>query len=278
MFSQRKLLSSGETRTWEIDPQAVTERIVWAARDRSLLEEELKELCDHFPTFLLTVGDWQPAGEAWGGSGKLHPCRICGGLLIFDVGLRCADCRSPADDIQKPLLGVVLRIPALLEGRPFHSVAKARLSQLRSQHPEQAKAFADYFLKVDGRAFFAPPIYAYFPPNWRKSDPFVMVRSDYFETLGIPPDHIYPGTTYRLCNYANWREVSMRAVLQQRIVPRVYIDLMVADLSALRRLDEALEESGVSLHSLYNVIGKPEESAHFSDVYERIVRSSGNGR
>ena len=274
MYPQKKLLLSGETLRWEIDPQVVAQKITWAQRDLPLLEEELRELSAHFPTFLLTIGDWQAAGEAWGGSGKLHPCRVCGGLLIFDVALRCSECRSPVEELQRPLLGVALRIPALIEGRPFHSAAKTRLAQLRAQNPELAKAFADYFLKVDGRAFFAPPIYVYFPSNWRKSDPFVMVRPDYFETLVIPPDHIYPGTTYRLCNYANWREVSLRSVLQQRIVPRIYIDLMVADLTALRRLDEALEESGISLHSLYNIIGKPEESAHFSEVYERILHSA----
>jgi hypothetical protein len=194
--------------------------------------------------------------------------------LVFHQGLACADCGRPADTIQRPLLGLAGRIPALLEGRPFHAVAKERLAALRRTNPTLAGNFANYFLKTDGRSFFAPPVYTFFPPNWRKSDPFVMVRPDYFETLGIPPDHVYPGTTYRLCNYATWREVSARTVLQQRIVPRVYIDLMIADLSALGRLDEALDACGLSLHSLYNVIGKPQESARFSEIYERTIKNA----
>lgn len=273
MFPQTKVLASGETRRWEVDKEAIIQRVPWAARDPELLEEELRELALHFPTFLVTVGDWRREGEAWGGSGRLRSCAACQGLLVFDRGLVCADCGASAEDVTRPLLGIVGRIPALLEGRPFHRAAKERLLLLRNEDRAQARAFSDYFMKVEGRAFFAPPIYVYFPPNWRKNDPFVMVRPDYFDVLAIPPDHIYPGTTFRLCNYATWREVSLRTVLQQRIVPRIYIDLMVADLCALRRLDEALDECGLSLHSLYNVIGKPEESSRFSEVYEQIIKN-----
>src|SRR5262245_25625893 len=132
MFLQRKVLRSGETKIWEVDADAIANRVPWAGRDRRLLDEELAELSAHFPTFLLTVGDWRPEGEAWGGSGKLRPCAFCQELLIFDRGLACSSCTRPADDVTRPLLGVAGRIPALLEGRPFHAQARDRLAQLRS--------------------------------------------------------------------------------------------------------------------------------------------------
>jgi len=169
-----------------------------------------------------------------------------------------------------PLLAFVGRIPAVVDDRPMLAKSRAHLAALRRAGlADRAALHRSYFLKAEGRTFFAPPVFAFFPSGWPRTDPLVMVEPDYFAVLDIPPSHVYPGTSYRLCNYAQWRDVTLRTVLQQRIVPRVLIDVMLSDLKAMGCLEDALDEAGVDLHSVYNVIGRPAQSGSFADVYGR---------
>jgi hypothetical protein len=63
----------------------------------------------------------------------------------------------------------------------------------------------------------------------------------------------------------------MRVVLQQRIIPKIIIDLMVADLLTVGKLDRVCGSLGTSLHGLYNWIGKRGRSERFRRGYERYV-------
>jgi hypothetical protein len=99
-----------------------------------------------------------------------------------------------------------------------------------------------------------------------------MVWPEYFEVLDIPPDHVYMTPPYyRLCLYASWLEQPACAVIQNRVVPRLLIDLMMADLAALGRLDEALDRLDASLYEVYNMVGRSEEGEELKRVYDELM-------
>jgi len=289
-YQQQRVTASGESRTWTLDVEAIRARIGWAAgTGAARLEAEAREMAEHFPTWTAALGRPGP-GDYWE-TGELVAHEPCGAPWVFDDGVRCGDCATEAgpdagagiatrplaadeshrhDDPVTPLVAYVGRIPAVVDERPLLPKVRNHLAALRRAGlVERAAVHRSYFVKADGRTLFAPPVYAFFPSGWPRTDPLVMVQPDYFAVLDIPPSHVYPGTAYRLCNYAQWRDVTLRTVLQQRIVPRVLIDVMLADLKAMGCLEEALEEAGVDLHSVYNVVGRPAQSGSFADVYER---------
>jgi hypothetical protein len=61
-------------------------------------------------------------------------------------------------------------------------------------------------------------------------------------------------------------------VLIQRIVPKVIIDLMIADLLAVGKLGKVVNNLGTNVHGVYNWIGKPGRSELFKEEYGRYVR------
>jgi len=296
---QQRVTGAGELRRWSLDVDAVRARISWAAPDAGAarLAAEAAEMAEHFPTWVAALGRQGP-GDYWE-TGELPAHDACGAPWVFDRGVRCGDCGAPVPPaaggaaaagavagaatvgspgsapaapaaLPTPLLAFVGRIPAVVDERPMLAKVRAHLAALRGAGArDRAAALRSYFVKAEGRTFFAPPVFAYLPAGWPRTDPYVMVHADYFAVLDIPPSHVYPSTSYRLCNYAQWRDVTLRTVLQQRVVPRVLIDLMLADLRAMDCLPEALEEARVDMHSVYNVIGRPAQSGEFARVYEQ---------
>ena len=136
-----------------------------------------------------------------------------------------------------------------------------------------ASLYAASLLEIGDRRYLAPRLGVWFSQTWPHADPPAMVWPEYFQILDIPPDHVYYADQYyRLCLFATWREQPAVQVLQNRVVPRLLIDLMVADLQALGRLDEALDSLDMSLYELYNVVGRPEQAEPLAlEVYERLV-------
>jgi len=198
-------------------------------------------------------------------------------MFVPDQGLLCVGCRRPFDG-EQALVGFAGRLPALATRRPALASLSERAGRERGRG-EQARAarWEAYILSVGQQRYFAPPVWVFCPSSFPRAEPFVMVRPEYFDVLGIPPDHIYPGPRWRLCNYAQWHDVSVRTVLQQRIVPRVYLDLMVADLVALDALSGVLRTLDMSLHGLYNAAGHGEASERLADLYAEALRRSHPG-
>lgn len=271
MIPQSKRLGDGRLATWIVDRDTLQRCAPWAAEQPARLERELAELSEHFPTWLVTFGQLhEHAGWPWA---SLLACRRCGDLLVPDRGVRCVACGEAADPGQR-LIGFAGRLPALATGRGFHAAALRRAAAWRAAGEAAAAAAAEgCFLQVQESTFFAPPVWVFCPASFPHGEPMVMVRADYFDVLGIPADHVYPGTRWRLCNYASWPGVTVRTVLQQRIVPRIYLDMMVADLAAAGTLDEVLGDLGLSLHALYNVAGRSGSLERF----ERLYREAGSG-
>jgi hypothetical protein len=271
-LAQQKAVAPGEIRSWELDLPAATACASWARRHPDLLSQELSKIQAAFPTLVAAVGVPLSQERCWVEAGEPLLCPGCAELVVFDRGTRCAKCQQPVAVPSPSMVGVVGRIPALISGRPFEKQVLSTMARLRSQGSPNAASYAAAVLEVGDRRYLAPRFGIWFSQSWPHADPPVMVWPEYFDVLGIPPDHVYYADQYyRLCLYATWREQAAVQVLQNRVVPRLLIDLMVADLQALGRLDEALEELDMSLYEMYNVVGRPEQSEPLRRVYDRLV-------
>jgi len=280
--NQKKMVREGEGKrevAWELNINAIGQNIDWARSNPQHLAREIAEITATFPTFLVSVG----TSSGWGMGAKLLPCPKCQEMLVFWNGLRCVRCEGEYKPDKHILLALVGRIPCLLgkvitvgvkkeiQGRPYLGQVMRRIGSLKGANKK--RRFQNYLIATDdGTVYFAPPLYSFYSRNWPHSEPFIMVEPDYFNILGIEPAHVWIGAPrYRLCIYANWREVPMKTVLLQRIQPRILIDLMVADLVVTGKLKQALSEAQTSLYNLYNRIGKP-EGERFKQVYQRHIQ------
>lgn len=272
-FAQQKAIRPGEIRSWEVDLAAMSAAAPWSRRAPELLREEVSRLLDAFPTLTACAGVRLSDDRCWVEAAEPLLCPTCGELVIFDRGTRCARCDHPAaPPAEGSMVGVVGRIPALISGRPFARALEARTARLRAEGDPRAELFASSVIEVAGRRYLAPRYGLWFSRSWPRTDPPVMVWPEYFDVLGIPPDHVYHADQYfRLCLYATWREQPAVQVLQNRVAPRLLIDLMVADLVAVDRLDDALNALDMSLYEMYNLVGKPEQAAPLQRIYERLV-------
>lgn len=286
MIIQRKVLSQqGRNlyKEWELDVPAIRSLIEWARENPDRLQKEVDEMASEqlgFPEFITTIGKLRSL--VFGGYGVPITCEKCDNLLIFQNNLRCISCNTEYNLKDSAVLlayagkipckiGVLNTEKVQIEGGPFLSSVMERMSRMREK---EKVLFQNYFFTMDnGTAYFSPPIYAYFPRNWPRSEPYVIVYKTYFDVLGIPVQHVYNlmDVWYRLCLYATWREnITIKEVLKNRVVPRIYIDLMIADLVAVRKLDDFIRALGMSLHEAYNLVGR-RGSEKFEQVYYSMI-------
>ena len=267
---QEKLVAQGRRRRWSLDLDAMATCSPWSRQTPALLEREIRDLISAFPTAIACAGTSLDDRRCWVEAAE--PLLDGGQLVVFDRGARNVATEAIVDLPEDAANGVILRIPSPITGRPFLSALDRRLARLRTTDPARAARWDRALIEVRGTRYLAPRFGLWFAQSWPHADPPVMVWSEYFEMLDIAADHVYYADQYyRLCLYAQWREQPAVQVLQNRVVPRILIDLMVADLQALGHLDDALERLGMSLYELYNVIGRPTLLDPLKQVYADLV-------
>lgn len=280
------------TKRWVVDTSAICQIIPWAQRNIHLLQRELQEMDEYFPYFFLTLASSDDlfAGQIF--------CRRCGDLISFNQGIRCVACNITYSGFADPLLGYIGQIPSLagtithgnlgergarVHGRPILHRIQARLIDGRSS--ANRDRILKYFLTIGPangtrQVFLAPQVLSFFPDNWPRDAPIILVHRDYFDQvlyagseLSHTDFHAYDhtGNWLKLCTYGSWHTVTMRYSLQQRIVSKIIIDMMIADLLAVDRLTRVVRDLGTSIHDVYNWIGKRGSSQRFAQEYERYV-------
>jgi len=272
---QQKAVGPEEVRSWGLDLEAMSSCAAWAMVEPELLAREVAAILEAFPTFIAVLGQRLPEDQAWVEAGVPTLCPACGDFTIFDRGVRCVACDGEVAQPPGSMVGLVGRIPGLISGRPFDRALEGRMVRMeRPDHPHHGlrDLAGASLLDVNGRRYLAPRFGLWFSAHWPHSDPPVMVWPEYFPLLGIPPDHVYQaGSYHRLCLYANWREQPAVNVLQNRVAPRLIIDLMVADLACLELLDTCLERLDCTLYELYNMVGRAAKAAPLRQIYRELV-------
>lgn len=247
----------------------------WAVDEPQLLAREVAAILEAFPTFIAVLGERLSQDQAWVEAGVPTLCPACGDFVVFNNGARCVACDEEAAPAEQSMVGLVGRIPGLISGRPFDLALDGRLARMESpSHPLHGlrSLVLAGLLEVGGRRYLAPRFGIWFSAHTPHSDPPVMVWPEYFPLLGIPPDHVYQaGPYFRLCLYASWREQPAVKVLQNRVAPRLLIDLMVADLVSLGLLQTCLERLECTLYELYNMVGRPRKAEPLRRIYQELV-------
>lgn len=286
---QEKLAQNGLIKSWLIDQRYISRRIAWAGKNPNLLARELQEMQQGFPYFYLTTSDAANLVQ-----GRFF-CRQCGDLIsCFEGGFKCVACDTEQRPESDPLLGYVGQLPSLIgsiangnlgeqgtvaHGRPYLKRIHEQLTQMSEE--KKTKLIGKFFLAGhQGQVYFSPPVFAFFSESWPRERPHILVNREYFQVLyghsrySYSDFHAYGSgaNLLELCNYSSWHTVSLRTVLIQRMVPKVIIDLMIADLLAVGKLEKVVNNLGTDVHGVYNWIGKPGRSERFKREYKKFVR------
>lgn len=288
MNIQQKMTSNG-IKTWEVDSKIIRKNFSWTGKNPQLLKKELEEMDKAFPYFFLTIGKQSVISES-----KIF-CPNCGDIITFTSGkIICCSCNTTFTPYTSSVLGYIGQIPSLIgnitpggkisdknarvNGRPYLEELHKKLKRMPNN--ETKRKILTYFLYLEEKVYFAPQIYAFYPENWPRKAPRILVNKFYFdEVLFAGSNHSHSdfhaysssGNLLQLCNYGSWHTVTMKTALQQRIVPKIIIDLMIADLISIGHLNDVLKSLRTSLHNLYNWIGKKGQSKKFKKQYEKYV-------
>jgi hypothetical protein len=282
MIIQKKITGTNRQYVeWPLDEESIKRHIGWANKNTQRFGIEIEEMASEsgFPELITSVGS--PDNTSLSGYGIPFHCRECNGVLVFKNGLRCLSCNREPDLSRSGLLlsytgkiphkiGTLDRQGRQVQGGPFLSSALERVRKLKGKRKE---IFQNYFFTMpNGEVYFTPVINAFFTMNWPKSQPYIIVHKSYFDVLSIPVEHVYnPFKEWRrFCLSSSWREDSMKTVLKQRVIPRVYTDLMFADLVAIGKLGKFQSAIGLTLHDAYNLVGR-EGSEFFKEVYLSLI-------
>ena len=290
---QRKKVGRGEMVSWTVDKSAIQSTISWAGEKPSLLDEELDDMYRSFKHFyaVLVTRDQISRGDNF--------CPRCKDIITFDRGIRCVSCGTIFKTPANPKLGFIGRIPNWIgvidtngrlgqrgvdaHGHPFLKFMHKKLIPMPDAEKQN---ILRYFLALPEenrtKVFFAPPIYAIYPDNWPRNKPDIYVEREYFDKI------LFKGTRYshssfhayseggnrllRLCNYVNWHRITMRVAIEQRIVPKIMMDVMIADLASIGKLEKVVRSLGTDVHSLYNWIGRSGRKERFSKEFNKYVR------
>lgn len=276
-MNQRKMvLLPGDDRpsqiAWEVNSDFMGRVISWA-KEKKVLKKELEEMEEFFPLFLATIAE----------NNAVINCPECGDLIVWKDELECVACGQLFNSPRSPQLVFLGQIPSIIgetneDGEPIpgkcRPVFRKILQKIDSASGREKKMYERYVAKLsDGKYYFVPHVKCLYLDNWNRSAPLIVLEKEYFQIIDLRPDHVFPDHVggYQLCNYASWPRTTLRMTLQQRIVPRIIIDLMLADLKAVGKLERVLSNLGTDMHRVYNFIGKRNKSLLFKEEYDRFV-------
>ncbi len=200
----------GEPRLveWELNLEAASRAQRWSRDDTPLLHQEVAEMVEYFPNWLLTVVHDEKPGL----------CEGCGELLVWKPkGLVCVACDHAFKGNLKQAkfnLAWIGHLPVPLPQ------AGPLLKRLRAK-PNPAAPL----IEVGEQSYLLVPLLASYPENWPQHAPPIRYDRAFLDWIGIKASghttHLVgvDGTT--MCLYAAWHAVTLRVVLQQRVVNHV---------------------------------------------------------
>lgn len=196
-----RLTLAGREIVWEVDLVAAERTQRWARQQPERLASEVAEMAEHFPRWVLVHSPRDGEGPV--------TCKACKGLIVpWEGAWRCITCRRAVTPQRGHALAWVGHLPAPWPDHP-------RLARRTS--PPAGHAFA----AAGGRRYLLAPLIVTYPESWPHSDPAVRYSAGLLEFLGLKASgriHMYDPRRPCLYYTGQWRGVSVRAVLQQRVV------------------------------------------------------------
>jgi hypothetical protein len=199
-------------RSWTVDLDTAGALIRWGKSGAARLRQEVAEMAEHFPRWLLTVS----AGR------DRVLCPHCSGLLVFDNGLRCAQCERPVRSTAVPrgasLAWFGLMPPVGIDG--LTRLKKGLVAKPPALHVVGDRADIGHYLLV--------PLVALYPTEFPAAPPRVAYLPGLFQVPGMPEEqcshtyHMFSGGFMCLFAPGEWRAtMTCRELLQQRAYAHV---------------------------------------------------------
>ena len=205
---------------WLLDLDAAATFAWWRNARPDRLEREAVEMACHFPRWLLTAARGQ----------QLLPCPACGGMLVFDRGVRCAQCARELARSKIPG-GTKLAWFGLMPPMGIDS-----LRRLRDHLVQEAPARHVVGHTPAIGSYLLVPLLAVYPDTFPADSPRVSYFPEFFSIPGMPgrgPAHAHHMLSDDvMCLFAagQWSpETTCREVLQQRAYAHVVKLLNYAD-------------------------------------------------
>jgi hypothetical protein len=199
-------------QTWIVDLDTAVRVARGTGCSAGRLHLEVTEMGTHLPRWILTPVHGQ----------ERIACAACGGMLVFDRGLRCIACdrrRDPARLGSQSRLGWFGLLPPI----GIDSLARVKRALNRTT-PTQHIVGSDPQI---GRFLLVPLLVSY-PPGFPNHPPQVCYLPAFFQIAGMPPDrpshavHLYGSGAMCLFAGGEWRaEMTCRQVLEQRAYAHV---------------------------------------------------------
>jgi len=197
---------------WEVDLESALQVQGWSGKQRDRIEREIDEMAKHFPRWLLTVSIDR----------ERVVCKHCGGMLVFDRGLRCVQCETALRSQQLPtearLAWFGLMPPIGIDG--LTKLRKGLIDKPPPQHVVGQRPDIGHYLLV--------PTLAIYPSEFPNSPVRVAYLPGFSKIPGIPregPSHTYHMLSNGfMCLFAagEWkRDMTCCSVLQQRAYAHV---------------------------------------------------------
>jgi len=208
-------------RQWQVDLAAAHRLGRWSGRTTRRLTREAAEMAEHFPRWILTVNRDRDRRRV--------TCCACGGMLVFDRGLRCVSCGEAVKPRQLPRVSLAwfgLLPPIGIDG--LRCLGEKLIARPPAQHLVGRREGIGNYLLV--------PLVAIHPPGFPASPVRVAYLPSFFKARGMPPER--SSHTYHMlsdgfmCLFVGgeWRRgMTCREVLQQRAYPHVIKLLNYAD-------------------------------------------------
>ncbi len=198
--------------SWELDLAAARKLNRLGTKRSQRLVAEAEEMAAHFSRWLLTVS----------ARGERIRCAACGGMLVFDRGLRCVACGRTRPPSKLPR-GARLTWFGLMPPIGIDGLAELKPAILRkppAEHLVGERPDLGHFLLV--------PLCAAYPADFPSSPVEVHYQAGIFEIPGMPAPtmshatHLLNDRIMCLFTASQWRsEMTCREVLQQRTYAHV---------------------------------------------------------
>lgn len=224
MTIQRKsVIVDGKTleRTWEVDSRVL--RTIrgndWLQDFPQLLQQDLNEMQQAFPHWFLASGNGMTPAA----------CNIDQEFIVPINGqMRCVKCGQSYDQSLTSLLWIgQLTVQITGAGKVERKLRELIASRRMS---------VSYLDK--GTAFFVyPAVKVKYPSNWPRSAPEAHYFAGFLESLGIivgsgtgRTNHdLHMNSQIKMCLFSDWHQMSIREVVQNRIVPHAHAQVIIAN-------------------------------------------------
>lgn len=218
---QRKVIAidgQAKERIWQVDPRAagVIRGNDWLERFPQLLTKDIQEMEQSFPRWFLVAGNGAapaacPQDEEY--------------IILKDGMMQCVLC----GEVYRGQLSSLIWTGLL----PVQITGAARVETRIRKMIEEGKMELSYLDKGNALYIFAP-IKVVYPTNWPNSAPEGHYVSGFFETLGFRKDNMsghqhHMNSGSKICMFSSWHQMSIREVIQNRIVPHALAQVKIAN-------------------------------------------------